>query len=1630
MTEVYPAEIAQEWQALTGHNPPENLLETYYPRIDSSDFETYGARTLAAVAIHHWGVAQTYTDQAVVDIHNPQPADADYSGSRTVIDIVVADKRYLLSSLTADLTGAGYAIRAVHHPQIITSRVGGDIRVVPAVGDAHTQETATSVLPIITADAKDATETLESWIHIEIDRVAPGEFDTLRTNIEQIIEFVHAADTDRAAMAAKAQDIAADLRNQPPSNDLRTEAAQAAELLDWLEGRFAFMGYREYRLGNDGDVTTLEPIEGTALGISALRAPNPSPLSRAVAAHTADRHVLVLTKANSRSKLIRRGFMDYLGVKTFDAQGRITGEKRFVGLYTSAMYTASVLSIPVIRDKCEWILRKSGISRNTHSGDELLSILETYPRDDLFHADKEEILNIAMSVVNLQEKREASVFIRRDTYERYVSVLVYVPRDLYDTASRLRVEHVLRELYRAASVDFDVLLSDSALARLHFVVRVKPSELLPDIPSLDVANRIRAALRSWSEDVREFLSPSTERLTDAVARRGRLWERAFPPSYMDDNSPHDAVADVARFETMKSDATPFVHVRHLKGQPKSHIRLALYRFEPAHLTEILPYMANLGAEVVDERPYHLELADGTSRYIYDFGLQFPTDIPHADFARIEDAFKAGWLDKREHGRMDKLIVSGLTWQQVALLRGFSHYLRQTGFSLSEANMGQVFTSHPEISRLLVELFAIKFDPDFTGERPDALDAKTAQLKEALVNVTSLDADRVLRATGEVIHATVRTNVYQRDENGNPRPASVFKIRPRELEFVPKPRPAWEMYVYSPQVEGVHLRFGLVARGGLRWSDRRDDFRTEVLGLVKAQMVKNALIVPTGAKGGFYPKRLPNPAVDREAWAAAGQAAYEVFIGSLLDVTDNIVHQDGVQTTVHPERTVRYDGDDTYLVVAADKGTARFSDVANGIAFDRGFWLQDAFASGGSVGYDHKAMGITSRGAWKSVERHFRELGVNTATDDFTVVGIGDMSGDVFGNGMLRSEHIRLVAAFDHRDIFIDPNPDAARSFAERSRLFALPRSSWQDYNRDLISAGGGVYSRSSKSITISAEAAHALSIKVGSYTAPELMQAILKAPVDLFYNGGIGTYIKAETETHAHVGDKANDDIRINGADLRARVVGEGGNLGATQLGRIEAVLAGAKINTDAVDNSAGVDCSDHEVNIKLLLSTLIERGQFDGADRVDVLESMTDEVAQMVLANNYSQNVVLGEARTNSVKITGTVSRLMKYLEKNQGLDRAVEFLPTSQQLAKRVADTGQGLTSPELAVLLAYVKMNAVDEILASDVPDEPFMRTYLTRYFPASLVKAYGDQLTEHPLYREIATAYLVNHMVDRGGLTYLFRLQEETGASIPHIARAYTTASAVFDLDEHFQAIYALDNTVTTDVQVALHDNFVRLLDRASRWFINQAPDFFVVEHDIQRYQPTVAKLRPHLVSLLRGYDRTKLETRAADFAKQGVPLELAERAAGLLDEFALLTVAHIANRTEEDVRELAEIYFGITDMVSGVKILEKIRALDRSSRWTSLARAALRDDYYQAAAAILDVVRNSTASDRETPQDRAYDRLAQWQVRNETAVRKVQGTASEVLELDQVDQAPLSVLLRMIRSLVRTTVYQSQLGDDN
>lgn len=1634
VTQAHTAEIAQRWQQLSGNPGSAALVSAYYPNVTESDFEVYGPEVLAATLDYHFGVAQRFDGEAPqIDIHNPDAEAPDYTGNRTIIDIVVGDKRFLLSSIVNKISSLGYAIRAVHHPILRTVRTGGTLEVIDPAQLRQTT-TDTSALPIISAELSEGGQSNpESWIHIEIDRIPEEEFGQLQETLASVVGMLGAATRDYPAMRDRAREIAEGLRANPPAEDLADEASEAAALLEWLDGRFAFMGYREYRLNEVDGQSVLEPIEATALGISAMRSATTSPLSEAVAAHALDRHVLVLTKANSRSHIIRPDYMDYLGVKTFDENGQIVGEKRFVGLYTTSMYTSSVLDIPVIRGKVRAIIERSGMSRESHSGDELLSVLESYPRDEILQSTIEDIEKVVLPVVNLQEKREASVFIRRDEYERFVSVLVYVPRDLYDTASRKRVERVLRQRYRAESVDFDVQLSSSALARLHFTARVARSEPLPAVDSAEVADRIRAAVRSWSEDVQEFLAPSGTRVSHSDQARVAQWGNAFPGAYEESYTPHEALTDIARFEECERLGSALMrfepdseYLREAGIDPDTlpddaeltRVRMLFYKRKPASLSTMLPLLSSMGGDIIDERPFRLSLGDGTQRYLYDFGIEFPTPITQADFGRLEGAYLAGWMEEREYGNLDRLLLAGLNWREVEILRAIVRYLRQASVAYSDSYIARVLAANTDLARGLADLFAAKFDPDFAGDREAAVSELEERVEEGLRGLSTLDEDRIVRSMLAFIKAVVRTNFYHPTDGTLPT-ALAFKLLPDELSFLPLPRPQIETWVYSPRVEGVHLRFGAVARGGLRWSDRRDDFRTEALGLAKTQMVKNALIVPAGAKGGFYPKGLP--VGDPETRAQLGQAAYEEFIGALLDITDNL---DADGTAVSPERTVIYDSEDAYLVVAADKGTARFSDVANAISTARGFWLGDAFASGGSNGYDHKEMGITSRGAWKSTERHFRELGVNTDEDDFTVVGVGDMSGDVFGNGMLRTPHTRLVAAFDHRDIFIDPNPDAAASFQERKRLYDLPGSSWQDYSKELISAGGGVFSRSAKAITVSEEAAEALGIEQGSTSPDDLIRAVLRAPVDLLYFGGIGTYLKATEESDLDVGDKANDAIRINGEDVRARVVVEGGNLACTQRGRVEAARSGVRINTDAIDNSGGVDASDHEVNIKLLLEQAIAAGALAREDRSGLLRSLQNDVAQSVLAHNYAQNAALGDAAWNARAMTQTHVRLMGYLEEHAGLDREVEALPTDAELTER-HEAGGGITTPETAVLLAYVKMDAGSQIYNSAVPDEAFMRRYLESYFPASLAEQFSEVLASHPLAREIAVSNLVNRIVDFGGISYLYRLLEETGTSVAHAARVYTVVNELFSLEAHLDDIRTLDNRVSVDVQKRLQYNAVRLLDRASRWLIQQAPGEFDVLSALEYYQATVAQLRDLMPSVLQGKDLSDYEANKQAYIDEGVPEDVAARAAGMLDEFSLLDIVQIASRVDRPALDVAAVYYGMSARFQAASLLKMIGRLDRSSRWKALARAATRDEFYQALHGIVVSVFDVSHTTAPTLEDRAAERMEQWEYTNRTTMEQVVELIDEISRIDDPGQAPISVLLRMLRSVVRSTEFQSE-----
>ncbi|NUV65054.1 NAD-glutamate dehydrogenase, partial [Streptomyces sp. CAI-85] len=1205
------------------------FLQRYYLHTAPEDLTDRDPVDVFGAALSHYRLAENRPQgTANVRVHTPTVEGNGWTCSHSVVEVVTDDMPFLVDSVTNELSRQGRGIHLVVHPQVVVRRdVTGKLievlRTPPSAAD----------LP---HDAH-----IESWIHVETDRETDrADLKQITADLLRVLSDVREAVEDWEKMREAALRIADDLPEEPVPDDLATpEVEEARELLRWLAAdHFTFLGYREYQLREDD---SLAAVPGTGLGI--LRAdphhtgedahpvsPSFERLPADARAKAREHKLLVLTKANSRATVHRPSYLDYVGVKKFDADGNVIGERRFLGLFSSAAYTESVLRVPVVRRKVDAVLKGAGFSPNSHDGRDLLQIMETYPRDELFQTPVDELRSIVTSVLYLQERRRLRLYLRQDEYGRYYSALVYLPRDRYTTGVRLRIIDILKEELGGTSVDFTAWNTESILSRLHFVVRVPQGTELPELSEADkdrIEARLVEAARSWSDAFSEALD--AELGEERAAELLRRYHSAFTEGYKADHTPRAAVSDLVHLERLSEERNFSLSLYEPVGAAPDERRFKIYRKGDAiSLSAVLPVLNRLGVEVIDERPYELRCADRSVAWIYDFGLRIPkalgggtTDLLGDDGReRFQEAFSATWTGLAENDGFNALVLgAGLTWRQAMVLRAYAKYLRQAGSTFSQDYMEDTLRTNVHTTRLLVSLFEARMAPERQGAGLEIVDALLEELEAALDQVASLDEDRILRSFLTVIKATLRTNFFQQGADGRPHEYVSMKFDPQAIPDLPAPRPAFEIWVYSPRVEGVHLRFGKVARGGLRWSDRREDFRTEILGLVKAQMVKNTVIVPVGAKGGFVAKQLPDPAEDRDAWLAEGVASYRTFISALLDITDNMVAGE----VVPPSGVVRHDEDDTYLVVAADKGTATFSDIANEVAQSYDFWLGDAFASGGSAGYDHKAMGITARGAWESVKRHFRELDVNTQVEDFTVVGIGDMSGDVFGNGMLLSEHIRLVAAFDHRHIFIDPNPDAATSYAERRRLFELPRSSWADYDSALISAGGGVFPRTAKAIPVNGHIREALGIASGvtKMTPADLMRAILSAPVDLLWNGGIGTYVKASTESNADVGDKANDPIRVDGQDLRVKVVGEGGNLGLTQLGRIEFARTGGKINTDAIDNSAGVDTSDHEVNIKILLNGLVTEGDMTVKQRNKLLAEMTDEVGALVLRNNYAQN-------------------------------------------------------------------------------------------------------------------------------------------------------------------------------------------------------------------------------------------------------------------------------------------------------------------------------------------------------------------------------------------------------------------------
>ena len=1575
------------------------FVTAYYRRVAPEDLIAAGPDRLAETVARHAALgASRPQGRPAVGVRPAQSsggAVGALTSAGTIVDIVTDDMPYLVDSVTMELNRHAADIRLIVHPVLTVRRdVAGTAHGIALAGDGSVSE---------------------SWIHVELGQVADEQ--RLAEDLRRVLDDLRVAMEDQRRMRGAARELVAALTDEGGS-----EEAEASELLAWLSaGHFTFLGYRKYDLvrtgeGEEPDEAELRPVPGTGLGI--LRhdridsfAVTP-PKDRAGERRA---RLLVLAKSSIRSTVYRPKFLDYVAVRTFSQEtGEVTGEYRFLGLYTQAAFTESITRIPVLRRKLDGVLAAAGLPEDSHDGKALIEILEGYPLEELFEISTEQLAPIALAVLGLGERKQVRLFLRPDAYGRYVSCLVYLPRDRYTTKVRLRAQEILRSALGGDSVDYGAMVGNSALARLHVVVYAAPGRPLNVVDQAALQARIAAAVRSWDED----LAAEAERqLGPARATALLSLTDGIPETYKTDTTPVQAVEDLAVVLRLREGAGQF-DIR-LSISPNGPWRLRLFRLTPITLSDVLPQLQHMGLEVLDEHPYEFAAGD-RSFWIYDFGLQrtrsgqLTAAEVTAACTGFESTLGSVWRGQTEDDDFNGLVLdAGLTWRQVVLLRAYARYLRQAGTQFSQAYLQRVLRSNPAITRLLVRFFESRFDPVWQDGAEERCSAIGEELRGSLDDVMILDHDRILRSYLALIEATLRTNYFQLLGDGERAPYLVLKLAPGSVPGVPEPRPKFEIFVYSPRLEAVHLRFGAVARGGLRWSERPEDFRTEVLGLVKAQEVKNSVIVPSGAKGGFVCKRLPDPA-DRDAYQGEVLACYQMFISAMLDITDNIVGD----VVVPPVGVVRLDGDDPYLVVAADKGTATYSDFANEIAGRYQYWLGDAFASGGSEGYDHKKMGITARGAWESVRWHFATLRLNPDTDEFTAVGVGDMSGDVFGNGMLLSRHMKLLAAFDHRHVFVDPDPDPAVSFAERQRLFDLPRSSWADYDSSLISAGGGVWARSAKSVPISAQTRAALGLDAGvaALSPDELISAILRAPVDLLWNGGIGTYVKASHQTDAQVGDRSNDAVRVSAPELRARVVAEGGNLGLTQAARIEYALGGGLVDTDFIDNSAGVDTSDHEVNIKILLAGAIASGEIRTEERGELLHAQTDEVAAHVLRHNDGQNMALAVARHQAPRLLHVHARYLRQLARQKRISLQGDGLPGEKEIAAR-RSAGTGLTTPELALLLAHTKIAAGQQVLGSDLPDDPALRSVLAGYFPAQLRERFADQLGVHRLRREIITTSVINEMVDTGGSTFLFRLGEETGLPVPDITRAWLVAREVFGMSAFWQQVDGLAGVVDVDARIALVLEARKLIERATRWLlVNRRPPFGIAE-TADFFAEGVATVRSALPKVLSGRDLVGYEERRASFAGLGVPAGLADEVAAMVPSYSAFDIVMSASASSCGIAETAAVYFAVADRLQLGRLRDLIVALPREDRWAAMSRSALRDDLYGAHAALTrDVLAVGCPADGASPEEAAA-LVSAWEARNSDAVSRAAATLAEIWESDRFTFTTLSVAVRVIRTLI-------------
>ncbi|MDA9556094.1 NAD-glutamate dehydrogenase [Vibrio sp.] len=1557
--------------------------------VDRSESDLYGA------VVSLWrNIQDKKPTDTSVRVFNPTVSKEGWQSTHTIIEIIIPDSPFLVDSTKMALSRLDLTTHLM------------------LSGPAKISYTSKDEVKAINQQEG----TLHSIFHIEVDRLSnKTEMANVQNELLTMFADTSVVIQDWKAMSSKLEDITKDVEKNATKNGFtKDKVTETVAFLRWITNHnFTFMGYKEYDLIPVEDDYEIKPTKEAGLGIYAqeerVQTVRLSSLTNSAKLEAVRPELLIVTKGSKQSRIHRPAYTDYIGIKKFDKNGKVVGEHRFMGLYTAAVYNQAVSGIPLVGEKVNRVLGASSYRQGSYAFKALNNILETYPRDELLQANEEELTEVGTGVVQMQDRDLLRLFVRKDPFGRFFSCMVYINKERYTTELRRETQRILQNYFGSEQkVEFTTYFSESQLARTHYIVRVEDNDMNIDVRKIE-QNLIEAA-SNWDD-----------RLVDAITANfgqskgvqlSKEYANAFPRSYKEDVMPGSALADIQRLE--KLDDSNKLGMLFYQAQEESldskAVRLKLYhQDEPIHLSDVMPMLENLGLRVIGEAPYSVRTASGKTYWILDFSM-----LHNADKAlhlseireRFQNAFLNIWEGNLDNDGFNRLVLgASLSGREISILRAYARYMRQVGFPFSQSYIEDTLTHYTGLAKGIVELFNQRFDPELDNSLVHQ-QVIADKLNEQLEFVESLDDDRIIRRYIEMIMATLRTNFYQTTETGDTKPWLSLKMRPTEISDIPKPVPAFEIFVYAPDIEGVHLRGGKVARGGLRWSDRQEDFRTEVLGLVKAQQVKNTVIVPVGAKGGFVCKQ-QHLMKGRDEIFAEGQRCYKRFIRALLDVSDNIIEGE----VIPPKNVVRHDEDDPYMVVAADKGTATFSDLANSVSEEYNFWLGDAFASGGSNGYDHKAMGITAKGGWESVKRHFREMGIDCQTTDFTAIGVGDMGGDVFGNGMLLSKHIRLQAAFNHLHIFIDPNPTSATSWEERNRLFNLPRSSWEDYNAKLISKGGGIFSRKAKSIELTPEIQAMLGTQKKSVAPNDLIQLILQMEVDLLWNGGIGTYVKSSSESHSSVGDRANDSLRVNGNELKAKVVGEGGNLGLTQLGRIEFALNGGRVNTDFVDNVGGVDCSDNEVNIKIFLNSLVTNGDLTVKQRNKILESMQDDVSEIVLDDAYCQAESISVAISRGPSILKEQIRYIHELEKEGHLDRALEYIPDDETLLERLKK-GAALTQPEVSVLIAYGKMVLKEELCDETIANDPYHLQQLINYFPEALRTKYSKEIEGHALRPEIISTMLANQMVNEMGANFFTRLREETGSSVIDIANAYSATRGIFDLENIYKEIRSLDNIASSSAQYDMIWEIRRIVRRVSRWILRNHPKASV-QSLIDLYKPAVDEVHGQLSGLITDSLNHKYAAKVKTWTRDGVNSELAYSVAYLSALYPTLDITCVTKELDRDrVTLTAKLYFALGEKLSLHWFAQQVTNQTVDNYWQALARAAFREDIDWQQRQLTKQVLSCNCSD-DIDIDAA---ISNWMESNELAITRWDNILQEFRVGSTHEFAKFSVALRELMLL--------------